>query len=88
MKTIMLLLVLMPGAVWGQKAQTCKVCPSAGDIDRQLYPRAPKARKPEKAKEQRPPKHAPRAKNNSDAVKPQPKEPTEAVNTHSQTRQP
>ena len=56
MKTIMLLLVLMAGAAWGQ-TQICKTCPSAADMDRQLYPRLPK-NKPEKAKLQRPSKQA------------------------------
>ena len=88
MKTIMLLLVLMAGAAWGQKAETCKSCPSVADMDRQLYPRPPKTPKPEKAKEQRPAKHAPKAKNDSDTGITRSKEPTEAVNTHSQPRQP
>ena len=56
MKTIMLLLGLMAGAAWGQKAQTCKACPSVADMDRQLDPALPKHPKPERAKQQRPPK--------------------------------
>lgn len=76
MKTVMLLLVLMAGVAWGQKGETCKACPSAGDIDRQLYPKPPKVRKPEKAKQQREPKHAPRAKDRSDAGIERQKEPT------------
>jgi hypothetical protein len=87
-KTIMLLLVLMAGAAWGQKSEICKSCPSVADMDRQLYPRLPKTHKPERAKEQRPAKHAPRAKNRSDTEKPRPKELIVGENAHSQTQQP
>jgi len=75
-KTIMLVLVLMAGAAWGQRAQTCKACPSAADMVRQLDPKPPKHPRPEKAKEQRPAKRAPRAKNRSDAGIPRHKEAT------------
>ena len=91
MKTIMLLLVLMGGAAWGQKAQTCKACPSRADMDRQLDPKAPKHPKPEKAKEQRPAKHVPRAKNHPDTEKPRSKESTRgehAQNAPSAAKQP
>ena len=87
-KTIMLLLVLMAGAAWGQKTQTCKACPTVADMDRQLDPRLPKAPKPEKANEQRRAKHAPRAKNRSDTGIQRQKEPTGGENTHSQAQQP
>ena len=87
MKTIMLLLVLMAGAAWGQKTETCKSCPSVADMDRQLYPRLPKS-KPEKAKEQRPPKHARRAKNRSDTGIPRQKEPTGGEIEQSQAQKP
>lgn len=88
MKTIMLLLLLVAGAAWGQKTQTCKSCPSVADMDRQLDPAPPKHPKPEKAKEQRRAKHAPRAKSRSDTGIPQHKEPTEGENAHSQAPQP
>jgi len=73
---IMLLLVLVAGTAWGQKTQTCKACPSRADMDRQLDAKPPKHPKPEKAKEQRQAKHAPKAKNHSDTEVPLPKEPT------------
>ena len=87
-KTIMLLLVLMAGVAWAQKADPCKACPSVTDMDRQLDPRPPKTAKPEKAKEQRPAKHAPRAKNRSDTGVPRQKTPTGEENAHSQPPQP
>lgn len=91
MKMIMLLLVLMAGAAWGQKADTCKACPSAADMDRQLDPTPPKKPKPERAKEQRPAKHAPRARNHPDTEKPRSKESTggeHAQNAPSAAKQP
>jgi len=90
-KMIMLLLVLMAGVAWGQKAETCKVCPSAADMDRQLDPRPPKTAKPERAKEQRPAKHAPRAKNQPVTETPRSKESTggeHAQNAPSAAKQP
>ena len=87
MKTIMLLLVLMSGAAWGQKTQTCKACPSVADMDRQLDPKLPKASKPEKAKEPGRVKHAPRAKDRSDTGIPRQKEPTAGENARSQPPQ-
>ena len=87
MKTSMLLLVLMAGAAWGQKAQTCKACPNVADMDRQLDPRLPKTPKPEKAKEQRP-KHAPKGQNRSDTGIRQQKETISRGNAHSQAQQP
>ena len=88
MKTIMLLLVLMAGAAWGQKSEICKSCPSVADMDRQLYPKL-KTHKPEKAKEQRPAKHLrQRAKNRSDTEKPRPKELAVGENAYSQTQRP
>src|SRR5215469_5882039 len=90
-KTIMLLLVLMGGAAWGQKGETCKACPSPAEMDRQLDPRPPKTHKPERAKEQRPSKHAPTAKSHSDTEKPRPKESTggeHAQNAPSAAKQP
>ena len=86
MKTVVLL-VIMATAAWGQRTQTCKACPSVADMDRQLYPRLPKAPKPEKAKQPRA-KHWPRAKNRSDTGIPRQKEPTGGENIHSQAQQP
>ena len=91
MKTIMLLLALMAGAAWGQKAELCNACPSPADMDRQLDPRPPKTHKPERAKEQRPAKHAPRAKNHADTDKPRANESTggeHAQNVPSAAKQP
>ena len=87
MKTIMLLLALMAGAAWGQKAELCNACPSPADMDRQLDPRPPKTHKPEKAKQPRPAKHAPREKTRSDTGIPQQKETTGGEAAHSQAPQ-
>jgi len=88
MKTIMLLLVLMAGAAWGQKTEICKACPSVVDMDRQLDPRPPKVSKPEKAKEQRRAKHATKAKDRSDTGAPRQKELAGGENAPSQAPQP
>ena len=55
MKAI-LLIVLMTGAVGGQKSQACKACPDTATIDAQFPRHNPKQVKPEKAKLQRAPK--------------------------------
>ena len=73
MKTIMLLLVLMVTGAWGQKTQTCRSC-DAEEMNQQFSNTPQRHPKPERAKEQRPAKHAPRAKNHSDTEKHQAKE--------------
>jgi hypothetical protein len=75
------------GRVGTKNTQTCHSC-GAADMTRQ-FPRAtPRHPKPERAKEQRPAKHAPRAKNHSDTEKPQPKELTGGESAHSQVQRP
>jgi len=86
-KTILLLLVLMATSAWGQKTQTCHSC-GAADMIRQFPRDTPRHPKPERAKEQRPAKHLPRAKNHSDTEKPQPREISGGENPHSQAQQP
>jgi len=86
-KTIVWLLVLMAAGAWGQKAETCHSC-GAADMTRQFPRDTPRHPKPERAKEQRPAKHLPRAKNHSDAEKPQPREISGGESAHSQAQQP
>jgi hypothetical protein len=86
-KTIMLLLVLMATGAWGQKTQTCHSC-GAADMSQQFPRDTPRHPKPERAKEQRPAKHVPRAKNQSDTEKPQPKEISRGESVHSQAQRP
>ena len=87
MKTIMLLLVLVGTGAWGQKTQTCHSC-GAADMSQQ-FPRAtPRHPKPERAKQQRPAKHAPRARNHPDTGIPRPKDPTAGESARSQAQQP
>ena len=52
MKTV-ILLVIMATAVWGQRLQTCKACPSVSDLNEQFPRHAPRRQKPEQAREQR-----------------------------------
>ena len=87
MRTIMLLLVLMATGAWGQKTQTCHSC-GAADMTRQFPRDSPRHPKPERAKEQRPAKHVPRARNHSDTEKSQARELSGGENAHSQAQQP
>lgn len=90
MKTILLLLLLMATGVWGQKTQTCHSC-GAADMTQQFPRHTPRHPKPERAKEQRPAKHAPTAKNQSDTGIPRPKElsgGTGGESAHSQAQRP
>jgi hypothetical protein len=80
----------MVTGAWGQKAETCHSC-DAEEMNQQFSNKPPRHPKPEKAKEQRQTKHAPRAKNHPDTEIPRPKESTggeHAQNAPSAAKQP